>query len=407
MGLCSRCGTETGGAKFCPECGLPQSLQGGVPSAAEPGAFVPLTIGKKSKKANKVKGSSAAKQVQKAKAAPASAPRRPAPAASGAAASPSVPNPPAQRGSSAGRAVLVVALCLVCGLAITFAVIAVATYLNESGQGPSTEYAVAGSLADQAQTSSLSATARESSRTKMASSDEKAALQAVIAEAAALAETDYTIESYAALAEAIEAGRTTSSDEAALSKDVRTATKRIESAKASLKEKVKPIAFNGTGSSVMDIPPEMTSCIVAASHPGEGRFSVSVLGEDGGVIDALADVTGPYAGTTAIGRQGTAPKRLSIVADGEWAVTLQAMADAPYVSNGQQVTGDAVVRIDPQRAAFLSFTNAGAGSFVVYGIKGSSFSLVVNEIGPYAGSIPNSGYRMLAVRSNGTWSVSW
>lgn len=406
MGLCSRCGTEMGGAKFCPECGLPQSLQGGAASTAEPGAFVPLTIGKKGKKPRKGKASSAPASST-VKPATVSPPAPSVPPARSVVASAASVAPAAKRSSSTGKTVLVVALCIVCGLAIACAGLMVSAYLNGSPSPVASTANVESGMANESTQGFSSTTTAKAAQTKLATAEEKESLQAVIAEAAALAETDYTIESYTALAEAIESARTTSSDEAALSRDVKAAAKRVESAKASLKEKVKPIELTGTGSSVMDLPAEMTSCLVVASYPGEGKFLVSTLGADGAVVDTLVDASGPYAGTTANGKAAGAPKRLSIVADGPWTVTLQSMADAPYAANGRQMFGDAVVRINPDRAAFLNFTNAGAGSFVVYGIKGASANLLVNEIGPYAGSAPNAGYRMLAVKSNGAWSVSW
>lgn len=406
MGICSRCGTETGGAKYCPECGLPQSLQGPA-SSAEPGAFVPLSIDKKAVKARKKKAAAtgvaappaaAPKKPQPPKAAPAP---KPAPKAA-----PAPAEPVSVEGTPKGRVALVVVLCLVAAMAIVVAVFALRNY---GGGQPQTQDAAgtAASAQTQARSSSLSATARAAARAKLATAEEKEALQAAIADAAALNGDDYTVETYEALTEAIAQGRSTASDEAALDRDVRSAAKRIETALSSLKERVKPVAYSGTGSTVLEIPADLASSIVVATHKGQNRFVIDTVGEDGNIIDTLVDATGPYSGTTANGKLLGTPKRISILTDGEWTLNLASMSDAPTLSSGQQVIGDAVVRIDPQRAAFLTFTNVGEGNFVVYGMKGASSNLIVNEIGPYTGSVPNSGYRMLAVKSNGTWSVSW
>lgn len=390
MGMCIRCGTETGGAKFCPECGLPQSMQPGAGASAEPGAFVPLTIGKKSKAKR-----SAEKKADPPK--PPKQPKQPKP--------PKPPKTPKQGGGSKAGVVLVAALCLISALAIVFAIVALRGYAGQDAP-PSSQGSSAPS-AQQARSSSRSATAREVARAKIASPEEKARVQDAIADAAAIPAADYTAESYAALSEAISLARTTASDEAATSSEARNAVKRIEAAASSLEEKVKPVAFTGTGSSVLAVPAELARSMVSASYTGAGPFSVSTLGDDGNAIDVLVDAEGPYTGVTAAGKALGEPKMISIVADGDWSITLSSMSDAPAVASGQQVIGDAVVSIDPKRAASLAFANTGEGNFVVYGIKGASSNLIVNEIGSFSGEVPNAGYRMLAVKSNGTWSVSW
>lgn len=240
-----------------------------------------------------------------------------------------------------------------------------------------------------------------------ATEGEKAELLAAIDEAKVIDLSLYTSDTGVTLTSAISNAEKVYADSNATSMQVDGALSQLNSAKSLLKEKEKPVVLTGSGDDVVDIPANLSTCLVTAEYSGGSNFVIKSLDKNGDPIDLLVNTIGAYTGTTTTGMKSTTAVYLEVGANGPWTITLSPIADAQTIANGQQMRGDNVVMASTEGASKLTITNAGKSNFVVYGISSSSSKLLVNEIGDYSGTVINSGYSMFIVESEGDWTISW
>ena len=163
----------------------------------------------------------------------------------------------------------------------------------------------------------------------------------------------------------------------------------------------------GTGDNLVALPAGATAGIVTATHDGAANFAISVLdAENGSTGELLVNTIGPYTGTTLFGRGLSEPVTLQITADGSWTLTIAPFSTAPLLAPAG--SGDAVFLYDGGTGA-LTATHDGDGNFVVSEDTGDlfEFGLLVNEIGPYSGTVPlSAGPSIIDVKANGGWTLT-
>lgn len=164
----------------------------------------------------------------------------------------------------------------------------------------------------------------------------------------------------------------------------------------------------GTGDGLITLPAGARGGIVTATHNGSRNFALSVLDTaNASTGELLVNTIGSYTGATAWGINALGDgARIQVTADGEWTITIASMGSAPTVAGGG--AGDAVFLYDGGAAA-LTATHDGSRNFVVLEETAEPFSvgLLVNEIGPYSGTVPlAAGPSVITVNADGTWALS-
>lgn len=236
---------------------------------------------------------------------------------------------------------------------------------------------------------------------------DKTSLKKAVDEAAVMDLSKYTAESVTAFTTSLDKANVVLADESAKKNDVSSAASSLSSAKSGLVIRVDPVVVSGSGDDVVEIPAALSVCLVSASNSGSGNFAIWSLDSNNENIDLLVNEIGAYEGTTTTGMRNKTAKYLQVTSSGDWTITMSPITQAPIVENGAANVGDSVVVLAAGSTGKLTFTNDGDSNFAVHGISKSGGDLLVNEIGSYSGSVPNKGYSVLIVSSNGTWTVSW
>jgi hypothetical protein len=171
-----------------------------------------------------------------------------------------------------------------------------------------------------------------------------------------------------------------------------------------------PIVLTGSGDSVVDVKKWNGPAILKATHTGGGNFIVLNYASSGDKIDLLINTIGNYAGTLPLDfldSQRTA--RLEITAGGQWELTIFPIQNArrETVPSSIQGTGDDVVVLTDAAPDLLKINATQAeGNFILmtYGTKGRD--LLVNEIAPYSGTVMTKpGTYLLVITATGPWSI--
>jgi hypothetical protein len=119
----------------------------------------------------------------------------------------------------------------------------------------------------------------------------------------------------------------------------------------------------------------------------------------------LINTIGNYQGTVLL-PAGTA--NLQISADGHWTVALLPASAAKSFAAGQMAGhgDDVVLYTGPTKPAAI--THNGTSNFVVQSIPttGGSSDLLVNEIGPYSGTVRFPGSAIVEINADGDWSIT-
>ena len=168
-----------------------------------------------------------------------------------------------------------------------------------------------------------------------------------------------------------------------------------------------PVTQTGTGDNLITLPAGATAGIVTATHDGTSNFSITVLNAaNESTGDLLVNTIGAYSGSSAYGFNSFSDGvTLQITADGNWNVNIAPISAAPaLVASGAR---DGVFLYSGS-AGKLTATHDGGSNFVVQEETGKAFSigLLVNEIGPYSGTVPlSSGPSVITVGAGGNWTL--
>lgn len=169
-----------------------------------------------------------------------------------------------------------------------------------------------------------------------------------------------------------------------------------------------PVTESGSGDSVISLPAAQGT--ITASHSGSANFVLTVLDENNAMAELPVNTIGGYEGTTAFGLVdlGIEANSLEITADGDWEVTFAPISEAPELEDPQEATGDGVYRYTGDAATWQA-SHDGESNFVVSYFSDDLFewSLLVNEIGPYEGTVPvTAGPAVVVVNADGDWSLA-
>ena len=167
-----------------------------------------------------------------------------------------------------------------------------------------------------------------------------------------------------------------------------------------------PLTQQGAGDSIVELPGAIG--LVTASHSGSSNFAIQVLdATNESTGDLLVNTIGAYSGHTAYGLTSfTEGARLQITADGAWSLTIAPLSSAPELAPSG--AGDAVFLYSGDAGA-LAATHEGQRNFTVIEHNDEMFSmgLLVNEIGPYSGTVPlSAGPSVIAVTADGNWTLA-
>jgi hypothetical protein len=170
------------------------------------------------------------------------------------------------------------------------------------------------------------------------------------------------------------------------------------------------IVYSGVGDSILAIElPDGPGQVAVATltHDGSSNFAIFSLDDNLAQQDLIVNTIGSYQGTVLFNAGfGGDPSSLEITADGNWTVTMKSVLSLRQFT-GASITGagdDVVLYFG--KAAPATITHDGSSNFAVW-LYGDSTELVVNEIGPYTGTVRwIAGPSVVAVTADGNWGVT-
>jgi hypothetical protein len=178
--------------------------------------------------------------------------------------------------------------------------------------------------------------------------------------------------------------------------------------------------YSGTGQqAVPNVALKAGLAIFRTSRPGSGYFGVTLLDSAGKTVDLIAnETTANFTGAHATRIPADGAYVLQVEADSAWTVTVeqplassaQGAPTQPFTGRGPNVTPLFTLR--PGLATF-QVRNQGSGYFGVLLLdsQGKTVDLIANSTdtnfsGSKAVRIPAAGAYLLAVDSDGDWSIS-
>ncbi|POH70809.1 TM2 domain-containing protein [Cryobacterium zongtaii] len=177
------------------------------------------------------------------------------------------------------------------------------------------------------------------------------------------------------------------------------------------------ISQSGSGDSVVALPADAVAALVRATHQGTSNFSVQVLdAQNQPTMSGMRlNTIGAYTGIVAYGLDGVEYEEpaaaLKITADGPWTIDVGPISFAtelPSAGSGDDVffyNGD---------ATNMALSYDGTSGFTVleyndveYSNGAFSMGLLVNEAGPYTGTVPiTAGPSVVTVGASGPWTIA-
>jgi hypothetical protein len=144
-------------------------------------------------------------------------------------------------------------------------------------------------------------------------------------------------------------------------------------------------------------------------HNGRSNFVVESYDADGNRMDLLANVIGKHLGTTLVDAlAGEQTSRLAIKADGKWKVIMSNLMEAKRVSTPGEIsgTGPDVFIVEPGQVDLIKVSSETNSNVIVYGFSPRGKDLLVNEIGPYTGTVPaNRETFLIQVQIEDPWTI--
>lgn len=170
-----------------------------------------------------------------------------------------------------------------------------------------------------------------------------------------------------------------------------------------------PKDYSGVGDDVVNITKhgDGTGAEVAIiQHTGGSNFAVHTLDSSLAKTDLLVNEIGPYSGTVAFDlRSSQQTKALKVTADGAWTIKLVPLSSVRKLDGSAPMTGrgdDVFYYTGPAKAAV--FTHDGSSNIAVHSYS-TRADLLVNEIGPYTGTIVWTP-GLYQVTADGNWSAT-
>lgn len=164
----------------------------------------------------------------------------------------------------------------------------------------------------------------------------------------------------------------------------------------------------GRGDDVVELDIPGVPVIIELTHAGRSNFAVWSLDAGFDSLDLLVNEIGSYEGTRPMQfLDDELVTGLEISADGDWSYVVKPLAQVDRRTCAFEGEGDDVVIvenfIDSGGAATL--TNTGNSNFAIWA-WGTDRDLLVNDIGPYEGTVRvSSGLFIWDITATGGWTV--
>jgi hypothetical protein len=167
----------------------------------------------------------------------------------------------------------------------------------------------------------------------------------------------------------------------------------------------------GSGDGFYNLPAGARGGAATITYQGGSNFVVWALNAQNEKVDLLVNEIGSYSGTVSWGvvYGSSGAVKLQISSSGPWTVKYAPVSSLPGIQS--QSSGDGVFLYDGGPSA-LNLFYPGSGYFGVWETKTGTYQpldtdLLVNEIGPYSGSVPlRNGYSVIDVSADGAWAAS-
>jgi hypothetical protein len=166
-----------------------------------------------------------------------------------------------------------------------------------------------------------------------------------------------------------------------------------------------PVVLSGSGDAVQPVTLPDVANIATIGYSGDGNFAVWALDSDLEQVDLLVNVIGGYSGTVLVPDETTA---FEITASGPWTMEVKSLRlTRSFEANAASGVGDDVV-LYPGPAGIATISHDGDSNFAVwsYAVSSGRGDLLVNEIGPYSGSVRFPAASVVQVNANGNWSIT-
>jgi hypothetical protein len=165
---------------------------------------------------------------------------------------------------------------------------------------------------------------------------------------------------------------------------------------------------SGSGDDVVELSIIDTAAVVTFTHDGSGNFTVWDLGEGYEQTNLLVNTIGPYTGTRPL-QWSEATLGFEITADGHWSYVIRPMwnsrhEECPFDGEGEDVL---IINDYKEGGGPADITFDGDTNFVVWVYGFAAPELIVNEIGPYEGTVLVAD-KMITwdiTGNGGTWTV--
>lgn len=166
------------------------------------------------------------------------------------------------------------------------------------------------------------------------------------------------------------------------------------------------VVLTGVGDSVLPVPAAVG--IVTSTHDGSANFAINALDASNSPTgDLIVNTIGAYSGTGAFGLSSFSDATsLQVTADGDWSITIAPISAAPVTALPAAGLGDVVFLYDGDPGTW-AITHDGDANIAVIQFGGLFPNLMVNDIGPYTGSVPvQAGPSVIVVNANGNWTIT-
>ena len=182
--------------------------------------------------------------------------------------------------------------------------------------------------------------------------------------------------------------------------------------------KVEPLPINLSGGgqqASQKFTLEKGLSIFKLTYSGSGHFGVWLLDSEGNNVDLLANNTGSFNGSKAVGIVSAGMYLLDVSASGPWTVTIEqprplGAAAMPTSLAGVGPQATQLVTL-PKGLETFTLTHDGSGHFSIWLLdsKGNNVDLLVNQTGAFNGSkavkIPQTGIYLFSISADGDWTI--
>ena len=159
--------------------------------------------------------------------------------------------------------------------------------------------------------------------------------------------------------------------------------------------------YTGSGDDVVDINVDSAALLHFSCPACDGNVSVTTDGDERLLVNEI----GAYFGTHLINvYDGSTTSLAEITADADWTLVIGDLSELPAPGTDLSGTGDSVVILADGNTR-AKITHDGESNFAVKSFGGDRPDLLVNEIGPYSGTVVIEP-GVIQVNADGAWTIT-